>query len=80
MGIIQCLKIKGANIIVSEVAEQRQKFAKEFGAARVLNPKTDDVVKTVKELCGGVGPKVAFDCAGKFHLWRSTLNYVVALY
>ena len=66
MGIIQCLKVKGAKIIVSEVAKQRQTFAKEFGAAHVLDPKTDDVVKRVKELCGGVGPKVAFDCAGEY--------------
>ena len=66
LGIIQCLKVKGANIIVSEVAQQRQNFAKEFGAAHVLDPKTDNVVETVKELCGGVGAKVAFDCAGEF--------------
>jgi threonine dehydrogenase-like Zn-dependent dehydrogenase len=66
LGIIQCLKVKGANIIVSEVAQRRQRFAKDFGAAHVLNPQTDDVVKTVKELCGGVGPKVAFDCAGEY--------------
>ena len=66
LGIIQCLKTKGANIIVSEVAAQRQSFAQDFGAAHVLNPKTDDVVKAAKELSGGIGPKVAFDCAGEF--------------
>ncbi|KIV94738.1 hypothetical protein, variant 3 [Exophiala mesophila] len=65
LGVIQCLKARGAKtIIVAEVAEQRQKFAREFGATHVLDPRHDDVVKKAKEICGGLGPHLALDAAG----------------
>lgn len=65
LAVVQCLVAKKvANIIVAEVAMRRQQFAKEFGAAHVLNPKFDDVVAVSKEISGGAGPDVVFDCAG----------------
>lgn len=65
LGVIQCLKARGAKtIIVAEVAQERQNFAKQFGATHVLDPRTEDVVKKSKEICGGEGPHVALDCAG----------------
>lgn len=65
MAVVQCLiaqKVK--NIIMSEVAASRQRFAKEFGANHILNPKEEDVIAKSKELSGGDGPDVVFDCAG----------------
>jgi threonine dehydrogenase-like Zn-dependent dehydrogenase len=63
--VIQCAKARGATaIIVAEVAEERQNFAKMFGATHIFNPLSEDVVKKSKEVCGGQGPKIAFDCAG----------------
>jgi threonine dehydrogenase-like Zn-dependent dehydrogenase len=65
LAVVQCLVAKGVKqIIVSEVATRRQTFAKNFGAHRVLNPKSDDVVAMVRELSGGRGADVVFDCAG----------------
>lgn len=65
LGVIQCLKARGAKqIVVAEVAAQRQKFAKHFGATTVLDPRHDDIVVKSKELCEGRGPHVALDCAG----------------
>ena len=65
LGVIQCLKARGAEtIIVGEVAKQRQKFAKHFGATHILDPRNQDVVKESKAICGGQGPNIAFDCAG----------------
>ena len=59
------LKAKGAGkIIVSEVVSGRKKFAKQFGAHHVLDPKEDDVVAKVHEICDGRGVNVAFDAAG----------------
>lgn len=49
---------------MSEVASQRQKFAREFGAHHVLDPRTYDLVKVSRELCNGNGPDIVFDCAG----------------
>lgn len=47
----------------SEVAAQRQAFAKEFGAHHVLDPRTYDIVAVSRELSGGIGPDIVFDCA-----------------
>lgn len=59
------MKGKGVGkVIVSEVASSRQAFAKEFGAHHVLDPKTYDLVQISRELSGGDGPDVVFDCAG----------------
>lgn len=65
LALILCLKSKGiTNIITSEVASSRQEFAKEFGASRVINPKTEDVKAILLDITGGRGVDVAFDCAG----------------
>ena len=65
LAVVQALKAKGAsNVIVSEVAERRRHFAKHFGADYVLDPTKDDIVSSVREICGGKGADVAFDCAG----------------
>jgi threonine dehydrogenase-like Zn-dependent dehydrogenase len=65
LAIVQCLKAIGTKkIIVSEVSRSRQRFAREFGAHHVLDPKTYDLVPISKELSGGDGPDVVFDCAG----------------
>ncbi|KAI9815541.1 MAG: hypothetical protein M1827_002675 [Pycnora praestabilis] len=65
LAIIQCLRARGCSkILVSEIAPARQRFAQRFGASHVLNPIQDDVLKVSKELCGGQGPDIVFDCAG----------------
>lgn len=65
LGVIQVLKARGArNIIVGEVATQRQEFAKHFGATHILDPRNEDIVAKSKEITGGRGPQVALDCAG----------------
>jgi threonine dehydrogenase-like Zn-dependent dehydrogenase len=79
LAVIQCLRAQGVkNIIVAEVASRRQQFAKEFGAAHVLNPKIDDVVKISKELSRGIGPDVVFDCAGVPASLKAACNAVKA--
>ena len=65
LSIVQVLKARGAEkVIVAEVAQERQNFARQFGATHILNPKEEDVVARVKELTGGVGVDVALDAAG----------------
>jgi threonine dehydrogenase-like Zn-dependent dehydrogenase len=65
LGVIQCAKARGATtIIVAEVARERQNFAKMFGATHIFDPRSEDIAKKSKEICGGQGPKIAFDCAG----------------
>lgn len=65
LAVVQCLKAKGVRkIIMSEVSSSRQRFAREFGAHHVLDPKTYDVIKLSREISGSGGPDVVFDCAG----------------
>lgn len=65
LGVIQCLKARGVKtIIVVEMAKERQNFAKQFGATHLIDPRTEDVVKRCKEICGGQGPHLALDAAG----------------
>lgn len=65
LAVIQVLLAHGSKkVIVSEVAAQRQAFAREFGAHHVLDPRTSDVVTASRELCGHGGPDIVFDCAG----------------
>ncbi|KAI0413680.1 dehydrogenase [Xylaria grammica] len=65
LAVIQCLKAIGAgDIIAVEVATRRQQCAKQFGATHILDPTRVDVVHEARELTGGYGPPVAFDCAG----------------
>ncbi|OJD38951.1 sorbitol dehydrogenase [Diplodia corticola] len=65
LAVVQCLAAKNVKkIIMSEIAAQRQKFAREFGAHHVLDPKTYDLATISRQLSGGDGPDVVFDCAG----------------
>ncbi|KAL7272801.1 hypothetical protein RUND412_004376 [Rhizina undulata] len=65
LAILLCLQAHGVQeIIVSEVSQIRKAYAKDLGASRVLDPRTDDVVSISREFCDGEGPDVVFDCAG----------------
>ncbi|KAF2259282.1 GroES-like protein [Lojkania enalia] len=65
LAIVQCLvALKTKKIIMSEISKSRQRFAKEFGAHHVLDPKTYDLMAISKELSNGDGPDIIFDCAG----------------
>jgi len=62
---ILALKAKGCNrIIVSEVSRKRQEFARKFGAHYIIDPTKEDLAKRCRELTGGKGVHVVYDCAG----------------
>jgi len=64
LAVVQVLVALGTKkIIMSEVAASRQAFAREFGAHHVLDPRTYDLVALSRELSGGNGPDIVFDCA-----------------
>jgi len=65
LSVIQALKAQGSeSIIVAEVASRRKEFAKSFGASHILDPSKEDVVARCRELTGGQGVDVVYDCAG----------------
>jgi len=65
---LECLQIArqaGAGIIATvEVREEACKMSRELGADHALNAKTEDAVSTIRELTGGNGADVVFECAG----------------
>ncbi|GLA40346.1 hypothetical protein AnigIFM63309_007966 [Aspergillus niger] len=65
IGIIQVLELQGAkNIMVAELTENRKRFASNYGATHILDPREVDVAAKVRELTDGVGADVVFDTAG----------------
>lgn len=65
LALILCLKAKGVKeIIISELAQQRQNFARDFGATRIVDPTKEDLSKVVHGLSNNKGADVVFDCAG----------------
>ncbi len=53
----------GANVILSEVSEQRLEFARSRGF-QAINPRQSDVGETVHQLTGGKGADVVFEVSG----------------
>ncbi|KAF1948684.1 GroES-like protein [Byssothecium circinans] len=65
LAVVQCLvALNIKTIILSEVSQSRQRFAREFGAHHILDPTTCDSVAESRRLSGTDGPDVVFDCAG----------------
>lgn len=65
LAVVQVLKaIEIDNIIVVEISEQRQLFARAFGATKVLDPTKGSVLAEIRELSGNKGVPVAFECSG----------------
>jgi NADPH:quinone reductase len=67
VGLIACqwLKHLGVTVIGTAGSPEKMALAKAHGAAHVLNSRTDDVAKRVRELTGGRGVPVVYDGVGK---------------
>ena len=65
LGTIMAVRAAGAGkIIVVEMSKARIEKAKECGADVIINPKVCDPVAAIKELTGGSGADVSFECIG----------------
>ena len=66
LGHVMVQKHLGAWPIAIEPSETRRQFAKELGAWKVIDPTTtDDMVATLKDLPGGLGPDLWFEASGR---------------
>ena len=62
---LQIARISGAGIIITvDVRDEACAISKQLGADHALNAKTTDIVATIRELTGGIGADVVFECAG----------------
>lgn len=65
LNVVQGAKLAGARTIIAcDLLDNKLAYAKAFGATHTINSKTDDVVKRVRELTGGLGVEYAFDAIG----------------
>lgn len=67
MGLIltQMALLQGAaKVLVVEIIPERRKMAEKLGAFRTINPREEDVVKSVAEETDGNGPEVVFEAVG----------------
>lgn len=74
--VMQCTRAAGARkVIVTEVSAPRIEKARELGADAVVNPRKENVVERIRELTGGFGPDIVFDCAGNPEATRNMLAF-----
>ena len=74
---LQAAKAAGATkVIVSEPSEARRSVALELGADAVVDPTSQDPVKTIIELTDGAGPHVVYECAAAKPTLHDALDMV----
>ncbi len=62
---LQIARISGAGLLITvDVREESTRISKVLGADHALNALNCDVVSTIRELTGGNGADVVFECAG----------------
>src|SRR5580704_1290051 len=62
---LQVSRLSGAGLIITvDVRDEACAISRELGADHALNARTCDVVSTIRELTGGNGADVVFECAG----------------
>lgn len=65
LNIVQGARLAGANpIIACDLRDNKLDYARAFGATHTINAGSDDVVRQVRELTGGLGVDTAFDAIG----------------
>lgn len=62
---MQIARVSGAGLIITvDVRDEACEMSTELGASHSLNATRCDIVATIKELTGGVGADIVFECAG----------------
>jgi threonine dehydrogenase-like Zn-dependent dehydrogenase len=62
---LQIARLSGAGLVITvDVREEACQISRELGADHVLNGRTSDVVAVIRDLTGGSGADVVFECAG----------------
>jgi threonine dehydrogenase-like Zn-dependent dehydrogenase len=62
---LQVARLSGAGLIITvDVRDEACRASRELGADHALNARTVDAVSAIRDLTGGVGADVVFECAG----------------
>ncbi len=62
---LQVARLSGAGLVITvDVRDESCQISKDLGADHVVNARRCNVVETIRELTGGTGADVVFECAG----------------
>jgi threonine dehydrogenase-like Zn-dependent dehydrogenase len=62
---LQIARLSGAGLVITvDVRDEACRMSRELGADHALNGRTVDAVAKIRELTGGTGADVVFECAG----------------
>src|SRR6516164_3777007 len=62
---LQIARLSGAGLVITvDVRDEACAVSRELGADHALNARTCDVLTTIRDLTGGIGADVVFECAG----------------
>lgn len=62
---LQIARISGAGLVITvDVRDESCRVSRELGADYAVNARSCDVVAAVRELTGGIGADIVFECAG----------------
>jgi L-iditol 2-dehydrogenase len=79
IGLLHLLTAKrmgAAKVVVVDIVDDRLRFAEKLGADGVINGKSEDPAKRVKELTGGYGADVVVEAIGLPATWEQALSLV----
>jgi L-iditol 2-dehydrogenase len=68
--------LRGARTIVADLSDERLAVAQRLGAMRTVNPRTADLIASVREATGGEGADLAVDAVGGAVTKRTALDAV----
>ncbi len=66
--------LRGSRVIVADLSPERLAVARQLGAARVVNPREEDVVKVLQAETGGEGADLTVDAVGGAITKRASLE------
>jgi 2-desacetyl-2-hydroxyethyl bacteriochlorophyllide A dehydrogenase len=76
-GIIEFAKIKGANVIVLDINEQRLHFCRKMlGIQHVVNASEDDTFQQLQAITNGDMPTVVIDATGNLNAINAGFKYI----
>ncbi|MDB5348793.1 MAG: Zn-dependent alcohol dehydrogenase [Planctomycetota bacterium] len=62
---LQVARLSGAGLVITvDVREEACQVSRELGADHALNARSTDIVAEIRDLTGGIGADVVFECAG----------------
>lgn len=74
--ILKLAKIKGASVMITDVVEDKLKFAKENGADRVVNIAKEDIKEAVKDWTNGEGVNKVIDAVGSTKTFEVSFDLI----